>query len=359
MMIRCAAKTKETEDAKLMELFRDGKHAGSAVQVAFEVPKDPNVSTGSRAEQHGVCTICAGDAVAIFVAKRSKSKRDHLATRLAEEFGVTAKAVRDIWNLRTWRTVTAQYWSPADAEKFLNRRLCPSCCNCGFTSIQQACSNCRGKFPVVKGVKKAAKHHTQLPPKRQYNDATDIAKTLHAPTKPLQPRNQNTGTVAAATSLIEYCSIAQTGRGKWVPFPLLQGGEHLAGSEHVSQQDTYQHQHQVQDQAAQHQHGLQQQQRAYLNKWESTRDAAIYCNELSCDTPFDVLPYAAPQDNKDNEAATEMAPLAHHNLSHQRRRSNGEGEWIFDVAVVRDFEECFDEWEAIAETLRLKCVSYT
>ena len=49
--------------------------------------------------------------VQIFLAKHSNpGVRDlNLSGRLAREYGVTSKAVRDIWNMRTWKSVTEPY----------------------------------------------------------------------------------------------------------------------------------------------------------------------------------------------------------------------------------------------------------
>ena len=92
-----------------------------------------------RADMRGVCTISADDARAIFLAKKDRRSRDHLATRLAQEFNITPKAVRDIWTLRTWFKATKELWSAEDTEKFLKKTLCAGCRNCGFASMQQAC----------------------------------------------------------------------------------------------------------------------------------------------------------------------------------------------------------------------------
>ena len=40
-------------------------------------------------------------AIQIFEAKADREVRDTLAASVAARFGITAKAVRDIWNLRT------------------------------------------------------------------------------------------------------------------------------------------------------------------------------------------------------------------------------------------------------------------
>lgn len=65
------------------------------------------------------CTISEGNAVAIFLAQRSKSTRDGLATRLAQEHGISLKAVYDIWNMRTWCRATRPHWTAAQEKKFM------------------------------------------------------------------------------------------------------------------------------------------------------------------------------------------------------------------------------------------------
>lgn len=71
-----------------------------------------------------VCIISSPDAISIFVAKqKNRNKRDGLATNLATEHGITAKAVRDIWNLRTWTWATRPYWTAFDTEHFERKRL--------------------------------------------------------------------------------------------------------------------------------------------------------------------------------------------------------------------------------------------
>ena len=45
-------------------------------------------------------------ALRIFRCKEQHRTRDDLSERLAQEYGITPKAVRDIWNLRTWMNTT-------------------------------------------------------------------------------------------------------------------------------------------------------------------------------------------------------------------------------------------------------------
>ena len=47
---------------------------------------------------------------------------------LAERFGITMKAVRDVWNLRTWTSVTRPFWTPADHAFFVMKRRRPPLC---------------------------------------------------------------------------------------------------------------------------------------------------------------------------------------------------------------------------------------
>ena len=60
--------------------------------------------------------MSATSAVRIFLAKHGSaeamaSKSADLTASLALELGVTAKAVRDIWNKRTWKSATQPYWN--------------------------------------------------------------------------------------------------------------------------------------------------------------------------------------------------------------------------------------------------------
>lgn len=77
-----------------------------------------------EASHKGFCSISPQDAIDIFVAKLQKrGARDPLALRLAETHGITSKAVRDIWNLRTWYRTTKPYWSETDTAHFTKSRL--------------------------------------------------------------------------------------------------------------------------------------------------------------------------------------------------------------------------------------------
>ena len=96
----------------------------------------------------GMCSITAEAARCIFQAKNSqqRQKQDKLATRLAAEYGISPKAVRDIWCLRTWTKETRPFWTNADRQRFLGKKLCTYCLSAGVASIQKACTSCREKL---------------------------------------------------------------------------------------------------------------------------------------------------------------------------------------------------------------------
>jgi hypothetical protein len=73
----------------------------------------------------GVCSISQAEAVIIFLAgsrHNSSGGRGKLSARLSKEFGITPKAVRDIWNLRTWTRDTRPHWTPLDEETFTKKK---------------------------------------------------------------------------------------------------------------------------------------------------------------------------------------------------------------------------------------------
>ena len=101
---------------------------------------------GSDADSRllGVCRISARTATFIYMAKHENNPRrgDRLAARLSEKFGITSKAVRDIWNLRTWARTTRSHWTQHDHIKFRNKKLYISCKKAG-KSIEEASPECK------------------------------------------------------------------------------------------------------------------------------------------------------------------------------------------------------------------------
>ena len=82
--------------------------------------------------------LTADSAILIFTSRAAKSSklRDSSSSKLAHEHGVTTKAVRDIWNMRTWVWTTMPYWSDEDMRTFLRKRTCKECKAKGVERIE-------------------------------------------------------------------------------------------------------------------------------------------------------------------------------------------------------------------------------
>ena len=88
------------------------------------------------------CILTHAQAIQIYRAKADREVRDTLAADIATQFGITAKAVRDIWNLRTWNKTTMPFWMQADHDRFLNKRLCQQCRSRKIRSLPDGCETC-------------------------------------------------------------------------------------------------------------------------------------------------------------------------------------------------------------------------
>ena len=86
----------------------------------------PTQSSISLATSRGPCVITAEQAQSIFIARQKFGARD-LAARLAPEVGISSKAIRDIWSLRTWTHATRPHWTTADQEKFDRKQAQAQC----------------------------------------------------------------------------------------------------------------------------------------------------------------------------------------------------------------------------------------
>lgn len=99
-------------------------------------PPSPR-SAGAR-DRRGV--LDAEDAIEIYRVKTQKTPRD--SARLAAIYGITPKAVRDIWNHRTWSNATMVLWTREEAQAYLKDRLCSACFAAGVASLATACPKC-------------------------------------------------------------------------------------------------------------------------------------------------------------------------------------------------------------------------
>ena len=101
------------------------------------------MSTGTATPTNGV-VLTADLAAAIYRAKETKTRYD--SALLAARFGITAKAIRDIWNRRTWPQATMHLWTPEETKAWLQSIMCPACRDLDFNSVANAvavaCSVC-------------------------------------------------------------------------------------------------------------------------------------------------------------------------------------------------------------------------
>ena len=98
-------------------------------------------------------SITAKHARAIYIVKTNgKTPRD--ARRLAVQYGVTPKAVRDIWNHRTWKHATVSLWPLDEANKYIKNNLCARCSGANTLDISPeiASKGCTRCLRIVRSV---------------------------------------------------------------------------------------------------------------------------------------------------------------------------------------------------------------
>ena len=101
-----------SEDEHVLSAEADHVTACSAhADVRLAGGKPPRSARAPRS----VCILTVEQAATIFLARTERTgKRCQVASRLAQQFGVSPRTVRDIWNLRTWTAATRPLWSSAD-----------------------------------------------------------------------------------------------------------------------------------------------------------------------------------------------------------------------------------------------------
>jgi hypothetical protein len=109
-----------------------------------ERPQTAQTCDGSRNFSGGM-TLTDKDARSIYQVKRQRKSR-HDAARLAGHYGITAKAIRDVWNHRTWVRATVSLWTVEDKKKYVSKKLCSACCDAGVSLVKStaACTTCKG-----------------------------------------------------------------------------------------------------------------------------------------------------------------------------------------------------------------------
>jgi len=105
------------------------------------------VTVGGEAQEEDaqsslVATLDKEAAITIYLTKAWRTPRDSTSSELAARYNITMKAVRDVWNLRTWTWVTMPYWTRGDWARFLRKHLCAECRQKGVRSLEEACNSC-------------------------------------------------------------------------------------------------------------------------------------------------------------------------------------------------------------------------
>jgi hypothetical protein len=122
----------------------DRDHSGAASKSAPTYDQARSTATDADADAAPVCAsapkstrkLNKAAALAIFQAKRcTRGSRTSLSAALGRRYGTTAKAVRDVWNGRTWAKVTKPFWTAEEKKKFEFRKM-------------QACSDHPTAYPT-------------------------------------------------------------------------------------------------------------------------------------------------------------------------------------------------------------------
>ena len=99
------------DDADEMASWNTCTVDGPFTSTATAAAEATTTSGPTSAARHNATKITAEIAIEIFKAGGPGAKRSGVSKVLAERYGITMKAVRDIWNLRTWTPVTMPLWS--------------------------------------------------------------------------------------------------------------------------------------------------------------------------------------------------------------------------------------------------------
>ena len=127
--------------------------------------------------------LTSDDARAIYQVKNN-GKDAHDAARLAEHYGITAKAIRDVWSHRTWVRATVTSWTHDEVKAYVHTRLCAGCRNAGISFRHgMACQRCMRSVRRIRDLRAgstgsqsngaAATVRTEAVPATTGNNSTD------------------------------------------------------------------------------------------------------------------------------------------------------------------------------------------
>jgi hypothetical protein len=111
-------------------------------EATMSTPPSQGSADAAEVQNSLVATLDRQAAIAIYLAKASRTPRDKTSSALAAQYNITMKAVRDVWNLRTWTWKTMPYWTRSDQERFMRKHLCAQCRENGVKTLAAACKTC-------------------------------------------------------------------------------------------------------------------------------------------------------------------------------------------------------------------------
>ena len=120
-------------------------------------------------------SLTSQDARTIYEVKRA-GKTPHDAARLSVQYGITAKAVRDIWTHRTWKYATVSLWTLQEFEEHIKTKLCVRC-YCAveagilLTNATRSCAKCSRIAQKILGAKENHNMRKARPRHSNHNGA--------------------------------------------------------------------------------------------------------------------------------------------------------------------------------------------
>jgi len=110
-------------------------------------PPEYNAQTAAGPTRPLSARFTEEDAVQVFLCRPTAlGKRSFdtasLARRIGERHGVTSKAIRDVWNRRSWAWATQPHWTEREQQDQLLENLCGTCRTKGVARIVDACDMC-------------------------------------------------------------------------------------------------------------------------------------------------------------------------------------------------------------------------
>ena len=95
-----------TQELMQEALSSTGSELGTSYMQQHPLEAGPGPAAKKAPHATAPCKLNAVSVAHIFLQKRAAPQDRNLSSRLAAEYRVTTKAVRDIWKGRTWTSIT-------------------------------------------------------------------------------------------------------------------------------------------------------------------------------------------------------------------------------------------------------------